>query len=86
MLVLSRLIGEEIWIDGGIVITIVDVRGPKVRVGIDAPKHLRVDRREVAEAIQREAAQAIGHKAASVQAAIEARTNGNGAASPDPTK
>ena len=49
MLVLSRTVNERIVIDGGIVITIVKVQGDKVRIGIDAPKDVRVDREEVAK-------------------------------------
>ena len=54
MLVLSRHRDESIMIGDDVVITIVDIRGDKVRVGIDAPKDIPVHRREVYEAIQRE--------------------------------
>lgn len=54
MLVLSRQRDESIIIGDDIVITIVDVRGDKVRLGIDAPIEIPVHRREVYEAIQRE--------------------------------
>lgn len=54
MLVLSRQKDESIIIGDDIVITIVDVRGDKVRLGITAPKHISVHRREVYDAIQRE--------------------------------
>lgn len=54
MLVLSRKRDEQIVIGHNIVITIVDVRGDKVRLGIDAPQEVSVHRREVYEAIQRE--------------------------------
>lgn len=54
MLVLSRQRDESIIIGDNIVITIVDVRGDKVRLGIDAPVEIPVHRREVYEAIQRE--------------------------------
>ncbi len=54
MLVLSRRRDEQIVIGHNIVITIVDVRGDKVRLGIDAPQEVTVHRREVYEAIQRE--------------------------------
>lgn len=49
MLVLSRTVNERILIDGGIVITIVKVQGDKVRIGIDAPKNVGVNREEVAQ-------------------------------------
>ncbi len=54
MLVLSRLRDESIMIGDDIVVTIVDVRGDKVRVGIEAPKSVQVHRQEVYLDIQRE--------------------------------
>jgi carbon storage regulator len=54
MLVLSRQRDQSIIIGDHIVITVVDVRGDKVRLGIDAPTEIPVHRREVYEAIQRE--------------------------------
>jgi carbon storage regulator len=54
MLVLSRQRDESIVIGDNIVVTIVDIRGDKVRLGIEAPTEIPVHRREVFEAIQRE--------------------------------
>lgn len=54
MLVLSRQKDESIMIGDDVKITIVDVRGDKVRLGIEAPKNIPVHRKEVYEAIQRE--------------------------------
>jgi carbon storage regulator len=54
MLVLSRQRDESIIIGDNIVITIVDIRGDKVRLGIEAPTEIPVHRQEVYEAIQRE--------------------------------
>lgn len=54
MLVLSRQRDESIIIGDNIVVTIVDIRGDKVRLGIDAPSEIPVHRREIHEAIQRE--------------------------------
>lgn len=54
MLVLSRQRDESIIIGDDIIITVVDIRGDKVRLGIDAPKTITVHRQEVYEAIQRE--------------------------------
>ena len=54
MLVLSRQKDESIMIGDDVEITIVDVRGDKVRLGITAPREIPVHRREVYEAIQRE--------------------------------
>lgn len=56
MLVLSRQRDESIIIGDDIVITIVDIRGDKVRLGIAAPTEIPVHRQEVYEAIRREAA------------------------------
>jgi len=47
MLVLSRHIDETIIIDGHIRITVIEMRGNKVRLGIEAPKEIEVDREEV---------------------------------------
>ena len=57
MLVLSRQKDESIIIGDDVEITIVDVRGDKVRLGINAPKNITVHRKEVYEAIQREKAE-----------------------------
>ncbi len=54
MLVLSRQKDESIMIGDDVEITIVDVRGDKVRLGITAPKEIPVHRMEVYEAIKRE--------------------------------
>jgi len=54
MLVLSRQRDESIMIGDSIVVTIVDIRGDKVRLGINAPSEVPVHRQEVYEAIQRE--------------------------------
>lgn len=52
MLVLSRKKDESIIIDDHITVTVVEIRGDKVRLGIEAPKDVTVHRREVYEAIQ----------------------------------
>jgi carbon storage regulator len=54
MLVLSRQRDESIIIGDNIIVTIVDIRGDKVRLGIEAPTEISVHRQEVYEAIQRE--------------------------------
>jgi carbon storage regulator len=54
MLVLSRKRSEQIVIGDNVVITIVEIRGDKVRVGIDAPCTVPVHRHEVYTALQRE--------------------------------
>jgi carbon storage regulator len=54
MLVLSRKLDESIMIGDNIVITVCDIRGDKVRLGITAPTEIPVHRQEVYEAIRRE--------------------------------
>ena len=53
MLVLSRKRDEQIVICENIVVTVVDIRGDKVRLGIDAPVDIPVHRQEVFDALQR---------------------------------
>ena len=62
MLVLSRQRDESIMIGDNIVVTIVDIRGDKVRLGIEAPTEIPVHRQEVYEAIKRE-----NHQASKIQ-------------------
>jgi carbon storage regulator len=54
MLVLSRQRDESIIIGDDIEITVVDIRGDKVRLGVSAPKEISVHRKEVYDAIRRE--------------------------------
>jgi len=58
MLVLSRQRDETIMIGDDIELTVVDIRGDKVRLGIKAPAHVAVHRKEVYDAIRRENEQA----------------------------
>ncbi|GIO33295.1 MULTISPECIES: carbon storage regulator CsrA [Paenibacillus] len=52
MLVLSRNKGEKIVINNDIVLTILEVSGDHVRIGIDAPSHVTVYREEIYKALQ----------------------------------
>ena len=54
MLCLSRKLNESIVIGPDIEVTVIEIRGDKVRLGIQAPKEMAVHRREVADAIARE--------------------------------
>lgn len=54
MLVLSRKKDESIVVNDVIIITVIEIRGDKVRLGIEAPKSVSIHRQEVYEAIQRE--------------------------------
>jgi carbon storage regulator len=55
MLVLSRKKNESIIINNDITIVVVEIRGDKVRLGVEAPKEVPVHRREVYDAIKRAA-------------------------------
>lgn len=62
MLVLSRQVDQKIMIGDDIEVTIVDIRGDKVRIGINAPGSVSVHRKEVYEAIKRENSSMSGVK------------------------
>jgi carbon storage regulator len=55
MLVLTRKIGEEIIIGGSIRVKVADIRGSRVRLAIEAPRELSVQRQEIAVALKEEA-------------------------------
>lgn len=59
MLILSRRIDERIMIGDQIEIAVVDIRGDQVKIGIAAPTHIKVYRKEVYQAIQQENIQAV---------------------------
>ena len=61
MLILSRKLDEKIQIGEDITITIIDIHGEQVKIGVEAPKSIKVFRQEVFEAIQKE------NKAAAVE-------------------
>ena len=65
MLVLSRHRNESIYIGNDVVITVVDIRGDKIRLGITAPQDVSVDRSEVREAKLRDANATRGKDAGS---------------------
>jgi carbon storage regulator len=73
MLVLSRKKNESIVINNDIVITVVEIRGDKVRLGIVAPKDVPVHRQEVYEAIH-------GHRPDVTPAAVVANPDASGRA------
>ncbi len=53
MLVLTRKKNESIVINDNIIVTVIEIRGGKVRLGFDAPKDVPIHRREVYDAIRR---------------------------------
>ncbi len=76
MLVLSRHRDESIIIGDNIVVTVVDVRGDKVRLGIDAPTEIPVHRQEVYEAIKKE--RQSGQQQSSSQQGASSQSEQNG--------
>jgi carbon storage regulator len=54
MLILSRKLNEKVMIGDDVAISIIEIRGDQVRIGIDAPKKVKVFRQEVFEAIKAE--------------------------------
>lgn len=83
MLVLSRQRDESIIIGDNIVITIVDIRGDKVRLGINAPTEIPVHRQEVYEAIQRENLRAAQLDPNDVQPVAKMRPGVRGRSTPE---
>jgi carbon storage regulator len=75
MLVLSRKKNESIVIDNDITIVVVEIRGDKVRLGVEAPKEVPVHRREVFDAIRRN--ELAGRNDAANKAADAAGTGGD---------
>lgn len=59
MLVLTRRVGESLVIGDDIVVTVLEVRSDGVRLGIDAPRHVRVHRAEVLDAVRVENVTAV---------------------------
>lgn len=59
MLILTRKINEKIVIGDDIVVTLIDVKGDQVKIGVEAPKNVKVFRQEVFDAIQTENKQAV---------------------------
>jgi carbon storage regulator len=60
MLVLTRKIGERILVGDDIVITVLDARGDGVRIGIDAPRGVKIQREEVVRAVREANVEAAG--------------------------
>jgi carbon storage regulator len=65
MLILSRKIDQKICIGNDISITIIDVKGDQVKIGVEAPGNVKVYRQEVFQAIQNE------NRAAASQISVE---------------
>ncbi len=84
MLVLSRQRDETIMIGDDVEITVVDIRGEKVRLGINAPAHVPVHRKEVYDAIKREKIAAA--RGTGVEPRVESLANRRKRPEPPPPK
>ncbi len=71
MLILTRRVGENIVVGDDIVISVVEVRGDAVRIGIQAPRSVAVHREEVYLELQRANEQAASSSDEAVDAAVE---------------
>ena len=52
MLILTRRLGERIIIEDNIKVTVVDINNQQIKLGIDAPKHITINREEVAKKVK----------------------------------
>ncbi|MDP4334625.1 carbon storage regulator CsrA, partial [Curtobacterium sp. A7_M15] len=73
MLVLTRKVGERILVGDDIVITVLDSRGDGVRIGIDAPRGVKIQREEVVRAVTEANAEAAAAAGASDDAEARLR-------------
>ena len=77
MLVLSRRVGESVVIGGQVTVTVLEVRGDQIRIGVDAPRSVQVHREEVWREL--EAENAAAKDAADRTRRVVARMPGNAA-------
>lgn len=62
MLILSRRVGESLCIGDDVIVTVMAIKGNQVRIGVNAPKNVRVDREEIRARINNEQQQPDGDK------------------------
>lgn len=67
MLVLTRKAGESIKINDDVTVTVVQVRGKQVRIGVEAPKEMKVHREEIYQAIKKQNIEAANTSLESVK-------------------
>ncbi|UUT36067.1 carbon storage regulator CsrA [Microbacterium elymi] len=72
MLVLTRRIGESVLIGDDVTITVLEVKGDSIRIGIDAPRSTRIQRAEIVAAVGEENVSAAADAGADAQSAIVA--------------
>ena len=72
MLVLTRTVGESLLIGDEIEVTLLDIKGDSVRIGIKAPRETRIQRAEIVEAVGNENASAASANGDTEQAILDA--------------
>ena len=75
MLILTRKSGERITIGNDIVITLLEIKGSQVKLGVEAPKSVIIHRQEVYEAIKKEQGRANGPQHGDAQRPIHPETS-----------
>jgi carbon storage regulator len=73
MLVLTRKIGESVLIGGEIEVTLLDIKGDSVRIGVNAPRETRIQRSEIVDAVVAENTAAAGTAEDAIIAALARR-------------
>lgn len=62
MLVLTRHVGEQVVINGNIIVEVVEIRGDKIRLGFAAPAEIPIHRAEIQDLLHREGREFVRHK------------------------
>jgi len=83
MLVLTRKKGQSLMIGHDIEISIIDIQGDQVRIGINAPKSVTIHRKEIYEEIIKENLSAVAGKEANIQVLNEKFKKKDGTEKPD---
>ncbi len=83
MLVLTRRPGESIVVGQDIVITVIEIKGGQVRIGIDAPREIDVYREEIYEQVRQENIAAVA-KADEIRKAVQGQIQPDGEESGEP--
>ncbi len=66
MLILTRRVGESLMIGDDVNVTVLDIRGNQIRIGVDAPRHIAVHRQEIYDRIKNEKQQGNGNSGSSL--------------------
>lgn len=84
MLVLSRRVGESVVIGNDVTVTVLEVRGDQIRIGVDAPRHVQVHREEVYRELEEQNAAARDAAARTQRLVARMPNNASRGAQPPP--